>query len=68
MTLGEGHVELLRADRAAARGDHEDAALLRELAEARLDMAPIDGVVRATMARIGHRLLREAVEARAATP
>ena len=66
VTLGEGHVELLRSDRAAARGDHEDAALLRELAEARLDMAPIDGVVRATMARIGHRLLREAVAARGA--
>lgn len=60
--FGEGHVELLRARRARAAGAVEDADLLDELVEARLDMLRLD-TVRPAMVRLARRLLEEAAEA-----
>ena len=61
VTLGEGHVELLRARRARAQGEDEDAFLLEELARSRLDMVRLD-TPRPSLVRIAHRLLAQALE------
>jgi len=60
VTLGEGHVELLRARRARLEGDHEDAFLLEQLAAARLDMVRLD-TVRPSLVRLARRLLEQAL-------
>ena len=58
VSLGEGHVELLRA---RDTDDPEDVALLQGLAAARLDMVRLD-TPRPSMVRLAHRLLEQAVQ------
>ncbi|MCO4772835.1 MAG: hypothetical protein KDA24_22575, partial [Deltaproteobacteria bacterium] len=58
--FGEGHVELLRAKQARASGETEDAFLLEELADARLDMLGLE-TLRPALVRLGRRMLELAV-------
>ena len=60
VTLGEGHVELLRGRQARRTGDREDAFLLEQLAAARLDMVRLD-TVRPSLVRLARRLLEQAL-------
>ena len=59
---GEGHVELMRAKQARASGDAEDACLLDELAEARLDMLRME-TMRPVLVRLSRRMLEQSVGA-----
>jgi tetratricopeptide (TPR) repeat protein len=59
VTMGEGHIELLRARQARAAGETEDASLLEQLVAARLDMVSLNSV-HPSLVRLARRLLERA--------